>query len=123
MIVTRRTNTFTDLVVWQKAHALVLCIYRATSAFPPEEKYGLSSQMRRAAVSVPANIAEGFKRRGRLDTARFLNIAQGSNEENRYYLMLMNDLGYGESASLLLQLDEVGRLLSGYREAIMRSST
>jgi hypothetical protein len=65
-----------------------------TSAFPKSETYGLAAQARRAAVSVPANIAEGFKKRGRLDKARFMNIAQGSLEESRYYLILARDLGY-----------------------------
>jgi hypothetical protein len=68
-------RSFEDLVVWQKAHAFALSVYRATRSFPKEELYGLTGQLRRAAVSVPANIAEGFKRRGRLDKVRILNIA------------------------------------------------
>jgi four helix bundle protein len=87
-------RNFQDLLVWQKAHALVLGIYRATAGFPKYETFGLSSQMQRAAVSVPANIAEGFKRRGRADKARFMNIAQASLEECRYFLILAQDLGY-----------------------------
>lgn len=69
---------FEELKVWQKAHALVLRVYQYSAGFPKSELYGLASQIRRAAVSVPANIAEGFKRRGRPDKVRFLNIAQGS---------------------------------------------
>ena len=69
-------------------------MYKFTSTLPNEEKYGLVSQMRRAAVSIPANIAEGFKRRGQNDKAHFYNIAQGSLEELRYYFILVNDLGY-----------------------------
>jgi four helix bundle protein len=78
---------FEDLIVWQKAHRLVLSIYRYSAGFPKDETYGLISQVRRAAVSIPANIAEGFKRRGKADKARLLNIAQGSAEECRYYTL------------------------------------
>jgi len=92
-------KTFQDLLVWQKAHALVLGIYRTTASFPKHETFGLCSQMQRAAVSVPANIAEGFKRRGRADKARFMNIAQASLEECRYFLILAQDLGYASTDS------------------------
>jgi four helix bundle protein len=81
-------TTFQDLRVWQKAHEVVLDIYRLTAAFPREELFGLTAQVRRAAVSVPANIAEGFVKRGKSDKVRFYNIAQGSLEEVRYYLIL-----------------------------------
>ena len=80
-------KSFQDLRVWQEAHDLVLDVYRFTAAFPKSELYGLTSQLRRAAVSIPANIAEGFKKRGKPDKARFLNTAQGSLEECRYYLL------------------------------------
>ena len=80
--------SFVDLRVWQKTHALTLSVYSLTGTFPKHELFGLTSQMRRAAVSVPANIAEGFKRRGRLDKVRFLNIAAASLAELRYYLIL-----------------------------------
>jgi len=81
-------RTFEDLIVWQKAYRFVLALYRLTDSFPKREIYGLTSQMRRAAVSIPANIAEGFKKRGKLDKVRFMNIAQGSTEESRCYLLL-----------------------------------
>jgi four helix bundle protein len=90
-------KTFQDLLVWQKAHQLVLAIYRFSAGFPREEIYGITSQLRRAVVSVPANIAEGFKKKGKNDKARYMNIAQGSLEEVRYYLILVNDLGYGNT--------------------------
>ena len=86
-------RTFEDLIVWQKAHAYVIDVYRLSGRFPREETYGLTAQLRRAAVSVPANIAEGFKRRGLTDKARFMNIAEASLEESRYYLRLARDLG------------------------------
>lgn len=98
-------KTFRDLTVWQKVHQLVLAIYRFTESFPTKETYGLTSQLRRAAVSVPANIAEGFKRRTDSEKARFYNIAQGSLEECRYYLILAEDLGYANSSKLMPQLE------------------
>jgi four helix bundle protein len=79
-----RARTFQDLVVWQKAHQFVLCVYEETESFPKKEMYGLTAQLRRAAVSVPANIAEGFRKRGKADKNRFMNMAQGSLEECRY---------------------------------------
>lgn len=112
---------FQDLIVWQKAHEFVLGVYELTRTFPREELYGLTSQFRKAAVSVPANIAEGFKKKGRPDKARFMNIAQGSLEECRYYLILAKDLGYARPAELFLQLDQVSRLLGGYTKAIQTS--
>ncbi len=81
-------RTFRDLLVWRKAHQFVLGVYSFTAAFPKQETYGLSLQMRRAAVSIPANIADGFRRRGKADKARYMNIAEGSLEECRYYLIL-----------------------------------
>jgi len=113
-----KAKSFTDLTVWQKAHAFVLSAYRLSASFPKSEIYGLASQLRRAAVSIPANIAEGFKKRSSADKIRFMNIAQGSLEESRYYLILTNDLGYANTEALLLQLDEVGRMLSSYANAI-----
>jgi four helix bundle protein len=114
-------KTFRDLLVWQRAHAFVLGIYKMTAAFPTREVYGLTSQMRRAAVSIPANIAEGFVKRGKADKARFMNVAEGSLEESRYYLILSQDLRYGNTAQLMELLNEVGRLLSGYFRAIVAS--
>ena len=114
-------RTFQDLVVWQKAHQLVLALYRLSEKFPKSENYGLTGQLRRAAASVPANIAEGFKKTGRADKARFMNVAQGSLEECRYYLILAADLGYGKTDELYDQLDEVSRLLDAYAGAILSS--
>ncbi len=114
-------KTFQDLLVWQKAHQFVLAVYRYSADFPRSEVYGLSSQLRRAAVSAPANISEGFRRRGKADKARFMNIAQGSLEECRYYLILAQDLDYGDSGELLRQLEEVSRMLSVYSKAILNS--
>ena len=107
-------KTFQDLVVWQKSHRFVLDVYRMTGDFPKSEMYGLTSQLRRAAVSIPANIAEGFKKRGKADKVRFYNVAQGSLEESRYYLILAGDLGYADTSQVLLEIDEVSRLLDAY---------
>jgi four helix bundle protein len=121
MQATRAARTFQDLVVWQKAHEFVLAVYRITSTFRKHELYALSSQMRRAAVSVPANIAEGFRRRGHGDKARFLNIAAASLEESRYYLILARDLGYNDDQRLTNLLTDVSRLLDAYNRAIRDS--
>ena len=112
-------KSFEDLVVWRKAHEFVLGVYRYTATFPAAETHGLRSQFRRAAVSIPANIAEGFKRAGRADKARMLNIAEGSLEECRYYLILAHGPNYGASEDLQVQLDEVGRILAAYTKAIL----
>lgn len=114
-------KTFQDLLVWQKAHQLVLMIYKFTEHFPKSETYGLALQMRRAAVSISANIAEGFRRRGKADKVRFLNTSEASLEESRYYLILSNDLGYGETGMILDSLEEVSRLLNAYSKAILDS--
>ena len=97
---------FQDLIVWQKAHQFVLSVYRHSDSYPKIEIYGLTSQIRRAAVSIPANIAEGFKKKTLPDKARYMNIAQGSLEECRYYLILVKDLGYGDTSNLMNQLIE-----------------
>lgn len=114
-------KSFMDLIVWQKAHKLVVNIYKFSESFPSKETYGLTSQLRRSAVSIPANIAEGFKKRGKADKARFLNIAQGSLEEVRYYLILSKDLGYGDPIELKGLLGEVSKLLEAYTNAIINS--
>ena len=123
MLATKAARTFQDLVVWQKAHQFVLATYKITRTFPQHEMYALSSQMRRAAVSIPANIAEGFRRRGRGDKTRFLNIAAASVEESRYYLILTQDLGYSDTEPLHCLLQEVSRLLDSYSRAILNSDS
>jgi len=112
-------RSFRDLLVWQKSHALALLVYQATAGFPRSEVFGLSSQMRRAAVSIPANIAEAFGRSTKPEKARMLNIAQGSLEELRYYLILAADLGYSIDPALPIDAEEVGRILDVYRRKIV----
>ena len=112
------SKRFEDVEVWRKAHAWVLCIYKFTEGFPKHELFGLTSQLRRAAVSVPANFAEGFKKRGLADKIRIYNIAQGSLEECRYFLILARDLHYGDSNALLHSLEEISKMLEGYSRAV-----
>ena len=114
-------KSFQDLIVWQKAHQFVLSIYRFSEGFPKKEIYGLTSQIRRAGISIPANIAEGFKKRTKGDKVRFMNIAQGSVEECRYYLILAKDLGYGNSSGLMIHLEEVSKMLHAYSSSILTS--
>jgi len=115
----KAAKSFEDLIVWEKAHKFVLEIYRFTAKFPESEIYTLTSQFRRSAISVPANIAEGFKKKSKADKYRFMNIAQGSLEESRYYLILANDLGYGNNSQLMPLLEEVSKLLESYSSNIL----
>ena len=115
-------KSFLDLIVWQKAHKLVLSIYNITNQFPKHEIFGLTSQIRRAAVSVPANIAEGFKRKSKKEKLRFYNISQASLQEVKYFLILSNDLKYSENNELLSDTDEVAKLLESYSKKILASS-
>jgi four helix bundle protein len=114
-------KSFKDLLVWQKAHRFVLEIYKLTENFPKAEMFGLTSQLRRSAISVPANISEGFKKKSKADKVRYYNIAQGSLEESHYYLILSSDLGYAETENLLNIVDEVGKMLGSYIKAIINS--
>lgn len=110
-------KNFRDLKVWERAHAFMLTLYRSTNAFPREEVYGLTSQIRRAAVSVQSNIVEGCGREGDRELARFCQIAMGSASEAEYQLLLAHDLGYMESKEyqeLNQQLCEVKRMLNGF---------
>ncbi|XAM01002.1 four helix bundle protein [Phycisphaeraceae bacterium D3-23] len=109
---------FEDLLVWQKSHALVLQTYKMTACFPSDERFGLVSQMRRAAVSVPANIAEGFRRATAQEKRRFMNIAQASLEELRYFFILTEDLAYADTDGQATVADEVGRMLAAYLRKI-----
>ncbi len=112
-------ESFEQLEVWKAAHRLVLGVYRVSLALPADQRYGLVSQMQRSAVSVPANIAEGFKRRGHADKAHFYNIAQGSLEELRYYFILCRDLGYKLGyAPMADQADQIGRMLTGLVKSV-----
>ena len=123
---TGTVRTYRDLVVWQKAYALSLAVYGATRVFPRDEVYGLRSQMRRAAISIPSNIAEGYGRRTTAEYTRSLNIAYGSNCELETQLSLAADLDYIDRAvagRLGQQTAEVERMLTALRRALARRSS
>ncbi len=113
-----KSKNYSDLVVWQKAHNLVIEVYKLTGQFPKEEIFGLTSQIRRAVISIPANIAEGFARKGIKDKLRFYNIASGSINEVGYYLFLSKELGYTATLNLSEKVEEIGKMLNGYTRAI-----
>ena len=117
-----KAKNFTDLLVWQKAHQLVLEIYKSTRQFPKDELFGLTNQLRRAAVSIPANIAEGFIKSGYKDKIRFYNISEGSLNEVKYYLILAKDLNYTDTSILLGITDEIGKMLKSYIRSINKNS-
>jgi four helix bundle protein len=113
--------SFKDIIAWQKGYEFVLLTYKVTRQFPDFEKYGLASQFQRAAVSIVANIAEGYKKLSKADKLRFMNIAQGSLEECRCYVMLSKDLGYiteDEFQSLTFSIDGTSFYLNAYCKAI-----
>ena len=116
---------YRDLKVWQRSHAIVLQIYRLSGCLPADERYGLVSQLRRAAVSVPTNIVEGSKRQGKADFAHFLNIAEGSLAETEYLIVLSRDLGYlahDQVEAVLAEMDEIGRMLYTLRHKVEREA-
>ena len=110
-------QTFQNILAWQKAYDFVLDVCKYTKSFPESEKYGLISQFQRAAVSIIANIAEGYKKMGKADKLRFMNISQGSLEECRCYVILSRDLGYIDNDVyniLNSKIEEASKLLNGY---------
>lgn len=113
-------RTFKDLIVWQKAYDLVRLVYKSTKDFPTEERFGLVSQIRRAAISLPSNIAEGYARRYLRQYIQFLCVSYGSGAELETQLMLAKDLGYledGEFIEIMAKYNEVERMLA----ALIRS--
>ncbi len=119
------TFSFENIIAWQKAHDFVLYVYRITKHFPEDEKFGITSQFRRAAVSIEANIAEGYKKLSKADKLRFFNIAQGSLEECRDYMLLTRDLEYllnGEFELLLMKIEETSKFLNAYCQGIVNNS-
>ena len=114
-------RSFRDLRVWQKAREFVLTADAFTAGLPRQETYGLALQMRRAAVSIPANPAEGFRRRGKPEKARFMNIAEGSLEESRDYLIRAQDPGYADTTEPATALEEVSPLRNAYATVILSS--
>jgi len=114
-------HTFKNIKVWEKAHNLVVEIYKITKCFPYSERYGLTSQVRRSAVSIPTNIVEGYKRRSEKDFAHFLNLADSSLEETKYHLFLALDLKYlskNEYDRLFTLSEEIGKMLCGFQKSL-----
>jgi four helix bundle protein len=108
-----KIKDFRQLDVWNKSHQLTLRVYKITKNYPSDERFGLISQMRRSAFSVPANIAEGFARRGKAEKRQFLRISQGSANELLYYLILSKDLGYLKDIGKETQeLESISKMLS-----------
>lgn len=119
-----KSQSFEQLIVWQKAHSYVLAIYKITKQYPKEELFCLVNQMRRAAASITANIAEGYAKISSKDKLRFYNISQGSLEETRKFIILSKDLGYitlQDKEQLGIQAAEISRLLNAYCIALLKN--
>ena len=117
-----KSNSFKDLIVWQKVQAFTLMVYKDSEKFPKSEIHSLTSQFRRASVSIAANIAEGYKKNGIKDKLRFYNIAKGSLEECRYYIILSKDLKYIDNdEELNSQIEVASKLLNSYFRSILNS--
>lgn len=118
-----KSQSFEQLIVWQKTHSYVLAIYKITKQYPKEELFCLVNQMRRAAASITANIAEGYAKISSKDKLRFYNISQGSLEETRNFIILSKDLGYitlQDKEQLGIQAAEISRLLNAYCIALLK---
>ncbi|MBR5091908.1 MAG: four helix bundle protein [Bacteroidales bacterium] len=116
---------FQRVIAWQKAHEFVLLVYKISKHFPEEERFGLTSQLRRAAVSIEANIAEGYRKLSKPDKLRFLNIAQGSLEECRDYHILAKDLNYiddNEYEQMKIVILMASKFLNSYCEGIVKNN-
>ena len=119
------TYSFENVIAWQKAHAFRLLVYEVTRHFPSDEKFGLTSQFRRAAVSIAANIAEGYKKLSKADKLRFFNISQGSLEECRYYCLLSRDLGYIDETTyqqLVQTILDTSYMLNAYIKGVVENN-
>src|SRR4051794_17865417 len=116
---------FRNLKVWQKAHAVTLAIYRKTRNFPSDEKFGITSQLRRSSASIPANIVEGCARGDDVEFARFVNVAASSASETDYHLLLARDLQYLEESryhELFDRISEVRRMLNTFERTLQSNS-
>lgn len=119
------TRSFEDIMAWQKAHSFVMAVYNVTKDFPEDERFGLTSQFRRAAVSIAANIAEGYKKLSKADKLRFFNISQGSLEECRYYIILSRDIGYINEhtfVSLSENYSDASYMLNSYIKGVVNNN-
>jgi four helix bundle protein len=118
-------RNYKDLRVWEESHRLTLAVYKATQAFPKDERFGLTSQIRRASVSIPANLAEGCGRRSDGEMARYIQIAMGSGAELSYHLLLAKDLGFVKNevhAEIDEHIERVMRMLSALSAKVRNHS-
>ena len=121
----KMTQSFEEVIAWQRAHAFVLSVYKITKGFPDDEKFGLTSQFRRAAVSIEANIAEGYRKIGKSDKLRFFNIAEGSLSECKDYIILSRDLEYitpEQYKELWNSIEEASRYLIKYSNGVVNNA-
>ena len=119
------TFSFEQIIAWQKAHAFTVLVYQMTRHFPKDELFGLTSQFRRAAVSIEANIAEGYKKISKADKLRFLNISEGSLAECRNYIILSRDLDYIDEeqySQLFYSIEGTSKLLTAYSKGIINNN-
>lgn len=116
------TRKFEDIVAWQKAHQFAVMTYHATRAFPDFEKFGLCSQFQRAAVSIAANIAEGYKKLSKADKLRFFNVSQGSLEECRYYCILSRDIDETTYQQLVQAIFDTSYMLNAYIKGVVNDN-
>ena len=115
-----RVNGYEELIAWRKSYRLVLTVYRCSESFPADERFGLVQQIRRAAVSIPSNIAEGWGRSGKQDYARFIEMARGSAYELQTQLRLAKDLGFLHDDEIHEQVAEVERIINGLLRSLRR---
>lgn len=121
-----KTYNFEQLQLWQLAHEFVLDVYSLSNSFPKEELFGITSQLKRAAISIPANIAEGYRKTGAKDKLRFYNVAYGSAGECRYYIILIKDLEYIKIETyqtLINKIDNISKLINAYSNGIIKNTT
>ena len=119
------TKSFKEIKAWQLAHQFVIDVYKTTRSFPAEERFALCSQFQRAAVSIAANIAEGYKKLGKADKLRFLNTSQGSLEECRYYILLSKDLDYIDMETyngLNEEIEKVSWFVNAYAKGVINNN-
>ena len=119
------TFSFENIHAWQKAHLFTVMVYQMTKDFPESEQFGLTSQFRRAAISIEANIAEGYKKISKADKLRFFNISEGSLAECRNYIILSRDLNYicdEQYCELYYAIEEASKLLTSYCKGIINNN-